>query len=106
MTQEEVLSKADELGSKYGCKVTPLLFKNLDGEGDIVGYLKEISRMAKLRVMDSMVTGGYSACSQLLDDCLLPESDPKIMADDRYYIGAVQEIQNMVTLAVNQFKKK
>ena len=105
MTNEEIQIKVDELTVKYNSKVIPVVFKTQ--EETVVCFLKEISRTAKLRILDSAVTGGFSAGDMLVDDCLLPEADYlKIKDNDDYYIGVVMEINNMVKTAVNQFKKK
>ena len=109
MTKEERIKqaeqKAEELTQAVGRKVTPLVFGSEDDL--VIGYIKEISRIAKLRILDSALVGGFSACESLVDDCLLREGDyAKIIADDVYYIGVVNEINNMVKVAQNQFKKK
>lgn len=111
MTNEEIQTKADELGVKHGVKVHPIVFK-LDGsEEQVIGYLKEPPRFVKLRVMDKGLTQPVSAASEVVDAYLIKEeSDARIYSEasenDVYYIGATMEAYNLVQLAVNQFKKK
>jgi hypothetical protein len=77
-----------------------------DKDKQVIGFLKEIPLITKYRIMDRMALGGFSACAEMLEDCLLPESDKRILTNDVYSLGAVQEISNMVQIATNQFKKK
>lgn len=109
ITNEERIKQAEqhaeELTQSLGRKVSPLIF--VAGDDIIIGYIKEISRIAKLRILDSALVGGFSACESLVDDCLLKEGDyAKIIEEDVYYIGVVNEINNMIKVAQNQFKKK
>lgn len=105
MEKEDYEKTALELATKYNVKVIPVVFS--DGKEDVVCYLQEISRTAKLRILDSAMTGGFTACESLVDHCLLKEADyQKVLNNDDYYIGVVMEINNMVKAAVNQFKKK
>jgi hypothetical protein len=102
---EQVEKRAEQLTAEHGRKVIPLVYGSEDEP--VVGYLKEISRIAKIRILDSALTGGMSACESLVDDCLIKEADyQKILNDDVYYIGVVNEINLMVRAAANQFKKK
>jgi len=107
MTAEEIQSKAEELGKAMGVKVIPIVFVDQhDKDKQVIGYLKEIPLITKYRIMDRMALGGFSACAEMLEDCLLPESDKRILTEDVYAMGAVQEISNMIQIAMNQFKKK
>lgn len=107
MTKDEIQAKADELAQSIGVKVTPIVFVDMDDKKkNVVGFLKEIPLITKYRIMDRMALGGFSACAEMLEDCLLPESDKRILTNDVYSLGAVQEISNMVQIATNQFKKK
>lgn len=107
MSKEEIQAKADELAKTIGVKVTPIVFVDMDDKTkNVVGFLKEIPLITKYRIMDRMALGGFSACAEMLEDCLLPESDKRILTNDVYSLGAVQEISNMVQIATNQFKKK
>lgn len=109
MTNDEILHKADELSTREGCKVHPLVF--MEGEEQIIGYIKEPPRHVKLRVMDKGLTQPATAASEVVEAFLLkPESDKRIWdenpANDKYYLGATMEAYNMINMAVNQIKKK
>ena len=107
MTTEQIESKAQELSVKLNTKVTPLVFIDGDSKEQVIGYLKELPRDVKLRIMDSMLTGAYSAVGSVIDYYLIQEeSDKRILIEDNFYMGAVQELFNMVKLSTNQFKKK
>jgi hypothetical protein len=110
MTTEEILQKAGELSQREGGKVHPLIFM---GESDekIVGYLKEPPRHVKLRVMDKGLTAPATAAAEVVDAFLIKEeSDQRIWDEkpenDRYYLGATMEAYNLISMAVNQLKKK
>lgn len=106
----DIQAKADELAKQLGLhKVIPLVFVE-DGE-QIVGYLKEPTRQAKIAVLDKAVMGGYSAAEEVMQDLVLKEySDPRILSEkpehDRIYLGAVMEVYNTIRFSVNTLKKK
>lgn len=103
----DIDKKAEELSSLHGCRVHPLVFKIENSDDMVVGYLKELPRLVKLRIMDNMLNGAYTACDSVLEAYLIKEeSDKRILDDDIYYIGAVQELVSSIRLAQNQFKKK
>lgn len=109
MTNEEITTKADELSAREGCKVHPLVFK--DGDNQVIGFIKEPPRHVKLRVMDKGLTSPVTAAAEVLDAYLLrDESDNRIWEEnpdnDNFYLGATMEAYNMISMAVNQFKKK
>lgn len=108
LSQEEILQKADELSKVYGCKVHPLVFVDMANTDErVIGYLKEPPRIVKLRYMDKAILGAASAGAEVIDEYLIKEaSDPRILNDDVCYLGAIQELQSVITMAVNQFKKK
>jgi hypothetical protein len=111
MTQEEIELKAAELTAKHGAKVHPIVFMVEGSDDQIIGWIKEPPRFVKLRVMDKGLTSPISAASEVVDAYLIKEeSDPRIYSEssdnDKYYLGATLEAYNLVTLAVNQFKKK
>jgi hypothetical protein len=111
MTQEEIESKVQELSVKHSAVIHPIVFKVEDSEDTIVGFIKEPPRFVKLRVMDKGLTSPVTAASEVVDAYLIKEeSDPRIYSEapenDKYYLGATLEAYNLVTLAVNQFKKK
>jgi hypothetical protein len=111
MTQEEIELKVQELSAKHSAVIHPIVFKIENSEDNIVGFIKEPPRFVKLRVMDKGLTSPVTAASEVVDGYLIKEeSDPRIYSEapenDKYYLGATLEAYNLVTLAVNQFKKK
>jgi len=104
---DQYAEKAAELSKQYNCKVTPFVFKDESG-AEIVGYIKEPNRATKLRIIDKSYTGSpISSSSDVLDVYLVAEaSDPRILSDDTYYLGACKVAYNLVQLAVDQYKKK
>lgn len=111
MTNEQIAQKAAELSATHGCRVHPLVFKDgKDGE-DVIGFIKEPPRHVKLRVMDKGLTSPATAAAEIVDAYIIKEeSDRRIwdesIQDDKWYLGATIEAYNMVSMAVNQFKKK
>ena len=110
MTTEEIKLKAEELTQKNGVKVHPIQFKTEDGE-DVLGFIKEPPRFVKMRVMDKGLVSPVTAASEIVDAYLIKEeSDSRIYDEkpenDKYYLGAVMEAYSLVTMAVNQLKKK
>jgi hypothetical protein len=108
---QSVSEKATLLSQQHACKVHPLVFKIVDSEETVIGYLKEPPREVKLRMMDKGISSPITAASEVLDAYLIKsESDPRIYTDgadnDKYYIGATMEAYDLVKIAVNQFKKK
>lgn len=103
--------KADELSLSLGVKVHPIVFKESEDSPEIVGFMKEPSRMVKLAVLDKSVMGGFSAAAEMLESVLLKEhSDPRIYSerteDDKIYLGAVMAAYDLVKFSVNTAKKK
>ena len=92
-------------------KVHPLVFKTVDNDEQIIGFIKEPPRAIKLQVMDKSLMGAYSTVNSILEAYILKdESDPRIYSEapenDKYNIGATQEMYSLIQLAINQFKKK
>jgi len=109
--QLEAAARAQALSDELKIKVHPLVFFVQEDGEPVVGFVKEPSRAVKLAVMDKYSSGFYSACSQALDVILLKEySDPRISSeraeDDKYYMGAVYAVSEMINFAVNQAEKK
>jgi hypothetical protein len=109
LSNEEITLKAGELTQREGCKVHPLVFE--DNGVQVIGFIKEPPRHVKLRVMDKGLTSPVTAASEVLDAYLLKDvSDSRIFDEkpenDVYYLGATMEAYNMITMAINQFKKK
>lgn len=110
MKAEELELKAKELSEKHGCVVHPLLFDDGNG-GHVSGFIKEPSRIVKMRALDKSFQSPITAASELLDVCLIKEeSDARIYSEspenDHIYIGAAMAAMDMVKMSVNQFKKK
>lgn len=108
MTKEEVFEKAEQLTKIYGVKVHPFLLR--DDDIEVVGYVKEPSRLAKYRYLDKAMTGAMSAASELLEICLLKEeSDPKITSEasenDKYNIGAATFCASLLNISSDTLKK-
>ena len=103
----ETQKKADALSVKMNCKVLPIVFHDEATGEDIVGFIKEPSRMVKLRVMDKAMTAPVTASAELFDSIFIEEeSDRRFLTDDKYYLGATMEAFKTVEMAVNTFKKK
>jgi hypothetical protein len=99
--------RADDLCIKLNCKVLPIVFHDVDTGEDIVGFIKEPSRMVKLRVMDKAMTAPVTASAELFDSIFIEdESDKRFLTEDKYYLGATMEAFKTVEMAVNTFKKK
>lgn len=111
MTKEEAEKKAGELSVSMSVKVHAIVFQESEGSEEVVGFIKEPSRMVKLAVLDKSVMGGFSAASEMLESVLLKEhSDPRIYSekseDDKIYLGAVMAAYDLVKFSVNTLKKK
>ena len=111
MTTEEIKLKAEQLSVQHNCKVHPLVF-SADGESEtVIGFIKEPPRFVKLRVMDKAMNAPMTSASEVVDSYLLKDvSDKRIFDEnpdnDKYYLGAVWEAYNMISMSINQFKKK
>jgi hypothetical protein len=96
-------------------KVHPILFynpKDTEKADPVIGYIKEPPRAVKIRVLDKGVQlGDFAASSEMLDLCLIKDaSDHRIYSEraehDFYYLGACNEAQKIIQIALSQFKKK
>ena len=110
-TQEQIAAKAEELKAKYGCEIRPLVFIVPETQEQIVGYLKDVPRIVKLRAVDKGMLSPATAGAELLEIALVAEeSDPRILSEnaehDSIYLGAAWECYNSVSISINQFKKK
>lgn len=111
MANETAQQRADELTASLGVKVHAIVFKESDDSPEIVGFIKEPSRMVKLAVLDKSVMGGFSAAAEMLESVLIKDqSDPRIYSerteDDKIYLGAVMAAYDLVKFSVNTLKKK
>ena len=110
-TREAASAKVAELEQRFSCKVHPLVFGVPETGEILVGYFKEPPRTVKMRVMDKGLTQPITAASEIVDAYLIKEeSDSRIYDEksdnDKYYIGATYAAYALVTMSVNQFKKK
>ena len=108
---QQINDKADHLTAIHKVKVHPIVFREAIDSEPIVGYIKEPSRQAKLAVMDKSMVNPFSASQEIVDYFLIKEESDKRIWDenpdnDKYYIGACKVAFDMVTLSINQFKKK
>lgn len=112
MTKEEIQQKADELSQRLGVKVHPLVFVTDDTEEQVVGYMKEPTRVVKMRAYDKAISGSQSfAGEELLEVCLVKdESDKRILsedpANDALHLGACFSALSLVRVLQNQINKK
>lgn len=113
-TAEELAKiKAEQLTAEYKEKgvfmVHPIVFRINDE--DIVGFVKEPSRMAKMAVLDKAMIGGYSAAEEILDSVLIKEhSDPRMFSEsqefDAIHMGLVLAVYDLIKIKQNTLKKK
>ncbi len=104
----EVLAKAEELTTKLGIKVHPITFIVDSQASDfVIGYIKEPSRLVKMRAMDKVSLGQSSfAYLELLESCIIKdESDPRILSEkpenDTYNLGASKFCGNLLVIATD-----
>jgi hypothetical protein len=106
MTTEQLNEKAQALASELGFKVHPLAFTNGEGQ-QILGFLREPTRSAKLSAMDDMMKSPSQAGETILNACLLIEhSDPRILSDDDVYVSATMDCLSILKVYQNDLKKK
>lgn len=114
---EHVENRAAELSAKHGVKVYGLLFyraNDFEAKADpIYGFLKEPPRLAKFRIMDEATKRGeMEVAAELLEIALLKEeSDWRISTEQQEYDDVVMGAclaasQQIIRVAINQFKKK
>ncbi len=105
---EEVKQHAAELSARLGVKVSPVTFI-VDGQASefIIGYVKEPTRLTKMRAIDKVNQGQASfAYQELLESCLIKEeSDARILSEkpehDKYNLGAAQFCGNLLVMATD-----
>jgi hypothetical protein len=106
MQQNELNQKAQTLSDDLGFKVHPLSFTNGDGQ-QIIGFLREPTRSAKLSAMDDMMKSPSQAGETILNACLLVEhSDSRILTDDDVYVSATMDCLSILKVYQNDLKKK
>lgn len=115
LLNDRINEKVQELEKREGVKVYPILFFDITDKeliDPVIGYIKEPSRLAKIRILDKSVQmGDFAASSEFIDMCLIKnDSDPRIystsQAFDSYYLGACNEAQKIISISVSQYKKK
>ena len=111
LTKEEIQAKAEELKSLHKCEIIPLVFVIPETQEQVVGYLKEVPRIVKIRAVDKAMVSPVSAGAELLEIALIKEaSDERILSEapehDSIFIGAAWECYNSISISINQFKKK
>ncbi|RYD54883.1 MAG: hypothetical protein EOP56_18110 [Sphingobacteriales bacterium] len=105
-----IKAKAEELTAKHGTTVHPLVFIEPLSKEQVVGYVKEPTRQVKMYAMDKMHASPSTAGVTIFESGLIKEeSDPRLYTEspdnDKYYLGAIREVVNLVTVAINQLKK-
>ncbi|HWB93502.1 MAG TPA: hypothetical protein VG605_16695 [Puia sp.] len=108
LTNEEIKEKADKLADQLGFGVFPICF--IEAGEQIIGFVKEPSRLQKIAVMDKAMMGGYSAAEEILKEVVLKEhSDLRILSEkpehDKIYIGAVMAVYDRIKFSTNTLKK-
>lgn len=111
LSNEDIKLKADELSTREGCKVHPLVFMT-DTDEQIVGYIKEPIRIVKQRALDAAIQKGATvAAGELLEAILIKDaSDYRIYTEapefDKFYLGASMACMDLIKISQEQFKKK
>lgn len=100
-----------ELQKKHNCIIHPIVFQEDEESEQIIGYIKEPSRMLKARILDSAANGAVTSALQLFTSVLLKEdSDPRFSSDkaedDDIVLGGALEAMNCIKIKTNQFVKK
>lgn len=105
-------AKAAELSIQLRVAVTPFFFKESDESDEyVVGYFKELSRLAKMRLMDTAFAGTISSAAELVPSHLVKEaSDQRIWSEqsehDKFAIGAAIALSNQIAFYRNLYTKK
>ena len=111
MTNEELQLKADELSTREGCKVHPLVFMD-DNDKEVIGFVREPVRIVKQRALDAAVQKGATvAAGELLEAILLKDvSDSRIYSEapenDKYFLGASLACFDLIKIRTELSKKK
>lgn len=110
LAREKAAALTEEFKAKGVYQVHPIVFKSEEGE-DIVGFVKEPSRAAKMAVMDKAMISPMQAVEEILDHVLIKEhSDPRMSSEsqefDDIHMGLAMAVFNLITFKVNAAKKK
>jgi hypothetical protein len=104
---DKIEQQAQDLSVKLNCQVLPIVFHDEETNQDIVGFIKEPSRVVKLRVMDKAMTSPVTAAAELFESVFIAEaSDARFLTEDKFFLGGTMEAFKTVEMAVNTFKKK
>lgn len=120
-TADEILygklaHRAESISQRLGgVPVTPFVFydpADKEKTDPVIGFLKDPDLQVKIRVLDkSSALGDFAGSYEMLQLCLVTEdSDPRISStkhsDHKYVLGACFEAQQLIQIALSQFKKK
>lgn len=114
-TLQKAEQRAEELTAVYKdkgvYKIHPIVFKDESTGDEIVGFIKEPSRAAKMAVMDKSMMGAFGAVEEILDSVLLKDvSDPRMFSEDQAYdaihMGLVMAVYKLIEFKTNTAKKK
>lgn len=114
LEREQYEQKAAELAKECGVpKVYVSVQINRDnGNERIVSYIKEPNYMTKLHLMDKATAlGSHQAGDEFREMCQIKEhSHPLTHSDhpeaDKYKLGVVQRCLEIITMVLDEFKKK
>jgi len=100
-------AKVKELCERFNVKtIHALVFRVSKDEPICIGYMRDPHRAVKLRILDSSLQSAYTTCGNCLETYLIvEESDPRILEDDAFYLGAAKCLLDTVETAGNMFKK-
>lgn len=110
--QENAEAKRAELEAIHKVKVTAFIV-NVSGDFPenpfSVAFLKDPQRIVKMKAVDALDQSGTMAGDMILNSCLLPESDPRILNDDPKYdtlymtmIGKARELVTYYSIVVKK----
>lgn len=116
--KKQIVEKCAELAKKYECADVHACVQLRDGGGEgksnerIISYLKEPNYITKLAIMDkAAVLGTTMAADELRTMCQLQEeSHPLTYGNsaecDYYKLGVTRFCIDLITYAIDVFKKK
>ena len=102
---EVLIAKADGIKKKWNTKKVFLIEVEDEDTGEWIGAwirkpnLKEFSMFTKLAEKDNLL-----ALKTLITNIFL-EGDKKIYEDDEYFLGAIAQVQDIVSVQASRIKK-
>jgi len=110
-TKQLAQEKADQLSIEYKVKVHPIFFILPETGEEVIGFVKEPSRAAKIAVMDKAVMGAFSAAEEIVPSVLIKEhSDPRMSSEapehDNIGIGVTMAVYGLIKFLTNVAGKK